>query len=92
MNRSDILHEANRIITQDRQDTHGRPEDNFRKIAALWSDYLDYELHALDVGAMMILLKLVRFQNNPEHLDNTIDIVGYGAILGEITASDDNDE
>lgn len=92
MNRSDILHEANRIITQDRQDTHGLPENNFRKIAALWSSYLDYELHALDVGAMMIMLKLVRFQNNPDHLDNSIDMAGYAAILGELTALDNSDE
>lgn len=88
MNRSDILHEANRIITQDREHTHGQPQDSFRKIAALWSSYLDYELVSCDVAAMMILLKLVRFQNNSEHIDNPIDIAGYAAILGELSDFD----
>jgi hypothetical protein len=84
MNRSDILHEANRIITQDREDTHGNAEDNFNAISLLWSDYLQYEITPDDVGAMMILLKLIRFKNNPHHIDNSIDIAGYAAILGEL--------
>jgi hypothetical protein len=92
MNRSDILHEANKIITQDREDTHGQPQDSFADIARLWSAYLNYEMHPLDVGAMMILLKLARFNSNTSHVDNFIDMAGYAAILGELSTSDNRDE
>ena len=32
-----------------------------------------------DVANMMILLKLARAKQNPDHLDNFVDIAGYAA-------------
>ena len=85
MNRSEILAEADRIINTDRAATHGNAEDSFATIAAFWSAYLHREILPHDVCAMMILLKMARFQNTPEHMDHVVDICGYAAIAGELS-------
>ena len=84
MNRSDILHNAIEIITNDRQATHGKPEDSFANIANLWSAYLDKTISTQQVAVMMALLKIARTKNNPNHLDNFIDLAGYAALGGEL--------
>ena len=84
MNRSDILSTAAEYVTKDRAATHGNVEDNFNRIAGLWSQYLNEEIGTADVAAMMILLKVARIQSNPCHDDNWIDIAGYAACGGEI--------
>jgi len=84
MNRSDILHNAIDIITNDRQTTHGKPEDSFANIANLWSAYLDKTISTQQVAVMMALLKIARTKNNPNHLDNFIDLAGYAALGGEL--------
>jgi hypothetical protein len=84
MNRSDILHNAIDIINNDRQSTHGKPEDSFANIANLWSAYLDKTISTQQVAIMMALLKVARTKNNPNHLDNFIDLAGYAALGGEL--------
>lgn len=94
MKREEILDAAKEIVTKDRQATHGDAEDNFATIAAMWEAYImsaciagdNYDLciNSEDVAAMMILLKVARVANNPEHIDNWIDIAGYAACGGEI--------
>lgn len=88
MNRDDILKTAAQAVTVDRNATHGNAEDNFARIAGLWSQYLGEELGTADVSAMMILLKLARIQSNPKHADNWIDIAGYAACGGEIAGAE----
>ena len=41
-------------------------------------------LTPVDVGAMMILLKLARAAANPGHADNWVDVAGWGALAGEL--------
>jgi hypothetical protein len=86
MTRSEILETAHRYITQDRAATHGGAEDSFADIAAMWSIYLEHAVGPEDVCMMMVLLKAVRFKNNPQHIDNTIDAAGYSALSGEIAS------
>ena len=86
MNRSEILKEADRIITVDRAATHGDAEDSFALIAKMWSAYLSAPLSAADVAMMMVLFKAVRFRGNPGHTDNALDMVGYAALAGEIAS------
>lgn len=88
MKRDEILHKAEQVICHDRQDTHGKPEDNFNTIADLWTAYLDIgrEITPVDVANMMILLKIGRAKGNPAHADNWIDMAGYAACAGEIAA------
>lgn len=82
--REDILDTAKQYVTQDRQATHGNPEDTFGLIAAYWSAHLDTTITATDVAAMMALLKLARAKANPGNQDNWIDLAGYAACAGEL--------
>lgn len=84
MKRSEILTEANDYITRDRAATHGKAEDSFAQIAALWSADLGVQLTAIDVARLMVLFKMARAKSNPAHQDNWIDAAGYSALAGEI--------
>lgn len=82
--RTEILELANSYITQDRAATHGDAEDSFKTISVFWSAYLDHPVAPQDVCAMMVLLKMARAKNNPDHLDNWVDTAGYSAIGGSM--------
>lgn len=84
--RAGILEEAARIVTQDRNVTHGEPEETFGLISAYWSAHLDHPVTATDVAAMMTLFKLARLKANPSNPDNWVDGCGYLACGGEIAA------
>lgn len=90
MKRTEILDTAREYVTKDRAATHGDAEDNFRRIAELWSAYLEPEatISATDVAAMMALLKIARISSNDSNPDNWIDIAGYAACGGEIATGD----
>jgi class 3 adenylate cyclase len=83
MTRSEILDEAKRIITQDRDATYGGPEKSFADIARVWSARLGIEIKPHQVAIMMADLKGVRAWNNPGHLDSWIDGAGYYACGAE---------
>ena len=82
--RGDILDTAKGYVTKDRASDHGNMEDNFQMIANLWATYLNVDVAAHDVGAMMALLKVARIKSNPKHPDNWVDGAGYMACGGEI--------
>ena len=75
---------ASLVLSNDRQNTHGQPEDSFRRIADLWSGYLTVGVHEQDVAVMMALVKVARIMENPQHADNWIDGAGYFACGGEV--------
>jgi hypothetical protein len=84
-----VLHEAERIIYGDREQTYGHPSKNLETIAKMWNAYLFQDinepaegaLNAKDVAAMMILLKVARLANNQGHRDSVVDICGYAALI-----------
>lgn len=84
--RAGILEEAARIITQDRNVTHGEPEETFGLIAAYWSAHLGISVTETDVAALMTLFKLARLKANPSNPENWVDGCGYLACGGEIAA------
>lgn len=85
MNRKEMLEEALKIVTKDRQTNYGTPEDNFKIIAELWSAYAGITITTADVCSMMILLKLARSKHCPSYADNWVDIAGYSACASEIS-------
>ena len=87
MTRSEILAAAAIAVTQDRNATHGEPEDSFGLIAAYWTAHLDQYISRADVAVMMNLLKLARIKTSPEHADHWIDIAGYAACGGEVATN-----
>ena len=84
MTRAEILDTARQIVTQDRNVTHGEPEETFGLIAAYWSSHLDVTVTSADVAVLMTLFKLARLKANPGNLENWIDGCGYLACGGEL--------
>ena len=54
------------------------------RIARLWSAYLERDVRADQVAAMMALLKLARSEVSPENDDHVVDLAGYVAIYGAL--------
>lgn len=75
--RADFLKEVEGIICKDRNEQYGEPEDNFKRIAVFWSNYLDREITSADVAIMMVLFKAARIATGHNKEDNWIDIAGY---------------
>jgi len=86
MSEMNVLKEANAIIYGDREKTYGHPSKNLKTIAVMWNAYLnakrdEEEINAKDVAALMMLVKVARFANDPTHRDNLVDICGYAALV-----------
>jgi hypothetical protein len=79
-----ILEEAHEVIYGDRESTYGDPGKNLRTIASMWSAYLDKELTYQDVCNMMVLMKVSRLKNTPNHRDSLVDIAGYTALQDRV--------
>lgn len=84
MTRKEILDAAEQCVCGGREQDHGKSEDNFKMIAAIWKSYKGVDFTPVDVAMMMVLLKIARAANNPKHIDNYIDIAGYAACAGEV--------
>ena len=85
MTRIEILDLANECVCGDRNLQYGELEDNFSDIAKLWSVFLDINITAPQVAAMMILLKTARIKSSEgRDKDSWIDVVGYAACGGEL--------
>jgi translation initiation factor 2 alpha subunit (eIF-2alpha) len=69
--------QAAETIGHDRTEDYGDPRKSFARIAKMWSAIADCEISPQQVAHMMIALKISRLQQQPDHLDSLIDIVGY---------------
>lgn len=95
MTRAEVLDEAKKCVCGQRQQDYGTPEDNFTTIGYLWSAYMRAahpnlnmalnEINAKDVAVMMALLKVARIAAGSSP-DSFVDLAGYAACAGEITA------
>ena len=83
MTRKECLDAAAQCVLQDRASQYGGMEDNFGRIALLWSDYLGMKLDAVDVAMCMALLKVARIRANKGHADSFVDLAGYAACGAE---------
>lgn len=87
MTREEILSKAKDCVCGQREQDYGTPESNFALIATLWSEYLGHVVTEVDVSMMMVLLKVARVKNGGGTGDSFVDIAGYAACGGEISAS-----
>jgi Domain of unknown function (DUF6378) len=89
--RTEILSEASKIISGDRDAQYGQPEDCFAAIAAHWTIHLrtrgilseGQSIQDFDVGIMMTFLKAVRCAHKPLKRDSYVDGSGYFACAAE---------
>jgi hypothetical protein len=75
------LREAAGLISGDRDKQYGGPEENFTRIAKIWSVILGQEVLAEDVAMMMIGLKVARYAARSGFQPDTwVDIAGYAVV------------
>lgn len=82
--RAAVLREAEKMVCGHREQDYGDPEDNFSKIAVLWSAYFGHSFTALDVAMMMTLMKIGRICTGTATEDSFVDACGYLACGAEI--------
>lgn len=87
INRTEALNMAEAAINGERDEMYGSPDQNFGRIAKLWSVYLNVPIMPADVANMMILLKVARLRHTPGVLDSWLDIAGYAACGAEVSVS-----
>ena len=80
----DILKQAEKIISNDREKAYGNKLANHTNIAKLWSAYLDIGISAKEVAMMMCLLKISRSTMGEFNVDDFVDGAAYMAIAREI--------
>lgn len=92
MKREEILDTAKGIVTGNRQQDYGKPENNFETIAQFWSVYKGVIFTAHDVAMMMALLKAARIKNGGGSGDSYVDLCGYASIAAEIKGEEKKEE
>jgi hypothetical protein len=83
--RVQALREAASIIAGDRDVQYGGPEENFTRIAKIWSVIVGVEISPEDVAMMMVGLKVARYASKSGFQPDTwIDIAGYAGCGYEV--------
>lgn len=86
--KENILEEANRIVSGSRQAMYGSPGENFRRIAAMWTEILGVTVDPEDIPLCLIALKLSR-EIAVSNRDNWVDIAGYARTREMLEEEDD---
>jgi hypothetical protein len=91
--RVNILTEASSLITGQRQEDYGTPEENFQRMADYANIHFKKNLEnnipfaPRQMAEYMILLKMARTVNSPTR-DSYVDIGGYAGIAGELALAE----
>lgn len=72
-----ILKEADDLVTTARQAVYGHPFDDYSRTAKLWSAVLGAEVTPEQAALCMIMVKISRLVNSPDHRDSQVDVAGY---------------
>ena len=84
--RKRVLSEAEKCVCGQREQDYGTPEDNFDRIAKMWSAYMGVEFNPVDVSMFMVMLKAARIKSGGGTMDSFVDGCGYFSCGGEIFA------
>lgn len=83
--RQEMLRDAEKIITGERDAQYGGPEENFDRIARIWSVIFGKEITPEDVAMAMVGLKVARYASKSGFQPDTwTDIAGYAACGYEV--------
>ena len=97
MNRTEILTEATRLTTGDRQAEYGEPWRVYGVVAQMMQAYLngrrragdaEITITAEDVLNIMALVKIGRIATGKVKADSYIDLAGYAALAWEVATDD----
>ena len=77
---------------QDRGAIYGHPYINHKRIADLWTAYLDYPIQPHQAALCMALVKIARLAETASHEDSVKDLLAYVALSKTIyDAQQDSD-
>lgn len=85
--RTRTLEAASDLINGDRQKDYGTPQENFSRIADIWTVILGHVVTPDQVALCMAGLKLARLAQGP-HMDSYIDGAGYMALAAELSENE----
>jgi hypothetical protein len=96
--REQVLDEAKKIVTSDRNVKYGSPESNFETISELWTTYFHRRgllrdgacIEPFDTAVAQVLVKVARIGVSPGQRDHWVDMAGYAAGGFEV-AKESND-
>ena len=75
-----ILEEANKIVSGERNTDYGHPADDFQKTADMWTVILGVPVTTQQVALCMIAVKISRLLHEPKR-DSLVDIAGYARTI-----------
>ena len=84
MTSEQILEQAAAIIAE-RGASYGDFGESVAAIAKRWSITFGHHVTPSQVVLCMIDLKLTRLAHDPMHRDSVLDVIGYAALLPEVT-------
>lgn len=84
MSAREILEHAADVVDE-RRKAYGPPDAIMTAIAARWSLTLGHPITPAQVMLCMIDLKLARLVRDPDYRDGVVDVIGYAALLPEVT-------
>jgi hypothetical protein len=76
-----VTAEAGRIVIGARQATYGHPFLDFSRTAKMWEGVFDHDISPEQVALCMVLVKVGRLCQTPDHRDSVVDIAGYAEAL-----------
>jgi hypothetical protein len=85
------LLEEMQVILSERGSVYGSSRTNHERISELWSGYLGDYISPMQVAMCMLLVKVSRLTETPNHKDSIKDLVGYAAIYNELLDSYEED-
>ena len=85
MTSEQMLRHAASIIAE-RGAAYGDAATSMATIAARWSLTLGHQVTPVQVVLCMIDLKLARLKHDPKHRDSIADVIGYAALMPEVTS------
>ena len=85
MNKAEAIQHLDKVLN-DRGANYGRPRPNHQRMADLLNNFLDGRknrgpITPEEVTIIMVLFKVARIMESPQHVDSYLDIAGY-AICG----------
>jgi hypothetical protein len=82
--RKQLLEDAAKLITEDRNETHGDYSLEAERISDIWSAICSETITPSDVPLMMIGLKVARASAGRMNRDDFVDIAGYAALAWQL--------
>ena len=85
----ELFDKAIQTVTQERGEDYGPPAKSFRRITMMQRQLINCRDEAVRHALNMIIVKIVRLAETPDHMDSVIDIAGYARTIAMILEEED---